>query len=112
MKKEKIEVVHDTGDKNNTDVNSKSLLFEFNGYSIRVSIAGEGHYTDGVDIEMINDKCDEGLQIRTKIKNAKIALSLDANGGIAETEERNYSEWLKLERVERAIKLIGSIIKK
>lgn len=111
MKTEQIEVVHDTGDEKNKDINDKHLFFEFNGYCVRVAIAGEGHYSDGVDIEITNDKCDEGFAIHTKIKNSKMVLSLDADGGRAETEERSYYEWLKLERVERAIKLIGSIIK-
>lgn len=111
MKQETIKVKHDTGDKNNTDVNEKQLNYGWNKYSVSVDIAGDGHYYQGMWIELMHEDCEEGFKVRVKEKNGKLYLSLDADGGRIETEERDYWGWIKLEQIQKALKLIGGVFK-
>lgn len=110
IKKEKIEVTHCTPDKIDTDTNEKSLCFEYNGYTVLVDISGEGNYKSGVFIEIRHNDC-HGFVVNAKIKNKEMILSLDQEGFRKQTGYRNYIEWIKLENIEKSVKLIGSLFK-
>ncbi|MBK6546420.1 MAG: hypothetical protein IPG12_14280 [Saprospiraceae bacterium] len=111
MTKETIEILHNKGDKLNTDVNYKTICFKFNDHCVIVTIPGEGNFSPDVDIQISNKNSDEGFWLHTKIHNRKMYLSIDADGGRTETAKRTYYEWLRLERLENAIKLISSVWK-
>jgi hypothetical protein len=40
-----------------------------------------------------------------------LKLSLDHEGGKTETKSRSYNEWIKLEQLEAAVKIIGNLLK-
>jgi hypothetical protein len=111
QEKEVIEVAHDRGDEVNTDVNVKEIEFSFNDYTVWVGIAGTGHYFQGVWITVDHKNRGEGFTIRTKAENGMLKLSLDHEGGKTETKSRSYNEWIKLEQLEAAVKIIGNLLK-
>lgn len=114
LKMETIEVKHDTGNRIDgieIDVNEKEIYYEWNKYKIFVNIAGDGHYYKGMRLQLMHDNCDVGFRVNIVEKKGKLYLSLDADGGQEETEAREYLEWLKLEKLQKAIRLIGNIFK-
>jgi hypothetical protein len=106
---ETIEVYHNVGDENNTDVNEKSFKYSFNNYTVWIEICGEGNYYNGVSIDISHQNCQEGFHLRAKEQSKKLVMSIDAVGGRAETDYRDYFAWIKLEQIEKALKLIKSI---
>ena len=107
---EQIDVIHDTGNEVEDDVNYKTFRYRFNGMAVDVDMAGPNHYHDGVFIQISSDN-EDGFWIKVKKINGKLHLSIDHGGGMTETNYRTYQGWIKLENLEPSVKLIGSILK-
>ena len=107
---EQIDVIHDTGNEVEDDVNYKTFNHSFNGLRVDVDMHGPNHYAKGVFIQISSDD-EDGFWIKVKKIKGKLHLSIDDGGGMRETDFRTYQGWIKLENLERSVKLIGSILK-
>ena len=107
---EQIDVIHETGNETEDDVNYKTFSHSFNGLRVDVDMHGPNHYAKGVFIQ-ISSEDEDGFWIKVKKINGKLHLSIDHGGGMTQTVYRTYREWIKLEQLERSIQLIGSILK-
>lgn len=110
---ETIEVRVHTPDEKDNDVNYKELNFEYNGFNVSVDIPGEGNYISNVWITVTHKKIEDGIAIYVENKNNnELQMSIDHNGGMTETKKRSYNEWLNLENLEKALKIIGNVLKR
>ena len=108
---EKIDV-RQRAEKNDPNRDSRDFSYEYNDYWVNVEMAGSKNYWKGVWIDVRHNKLEEGgFMIFVEVINGKLKLSLDAEGGGVESKKRTHREWIELERIEGALKLIGNALK-
>lgn len=97
---------------NDPDVDTRDFSYEYNDYWVSVEMAGGKNHWKGVWIDVRhNDHEEGGFMVFVEVINRKLRLSFDAEGGATQTKKRTYREWIELERVESALKIIGNVLK-
>lgn len=109
--KETIEVNHWVGDKNDNDIDSKQFGYNYGGYMVTAHVPGDTHFYQGVFINIEHDSCEPGVEIRIKQDKGKLYISMDTSGGMIETKSRTVDEWLELENISTALKIIGKSLR-
>ena len=84
--------------------NLKGSYVDTNEYAVEVEIGRDSNYFGGISIYIYNKKTQNGFSLKIN----KDKLSIDHCEGKIELQQRTYEEWLKLEQVEKALKLINS----
>jgi len=90
----------------------KDFLFEYAGFSITVSVNGkEDAYPNHATINVVTPGCEDGFQLDFQKTNKEPLMSIDCDGSRVATKSRNYRQWVKLDRLESSLKLIGDYLK-
>ncbi len=105
-----IDVTHEIDEEFNID--RKELSFEYGGMYIRINLYAAYKNQCGFASINISTKTDEGFNVcMYDIESKYPTLSINHVDGMTETKNRTYKEWIELENTEKALKIIGKILR-